>query len=125
MSQFMHSTLKMEGILTCETLRTYKPTKRRNISEDLISQYQNRFATNKIFHRCVISSGKSGDLPATPAVSIRCGNLSCFLPLVTKPTGRLAVIIVALLRQKLTLWRTHILPSLLMSHTYTSFKRQV
>jgi hypothetical protein len=83
-SQSMDSTLKMEGVLIFETLRRDKPTKRCNIPEDLISQYQNRFALIKSFIAVLFPGRKSGDLPATPAVSIRYGNLSCFSPLLQK-----------------------------------------
>jgi hypothetical protein len=49
-------TLKLKAARSFETGDIY-PTTRRNEPEDLVRQYENRFAANKILQRCVISTG--------------------------------------------------------------------
>ena len=85
--------------------------------DDLLSRYADRFATNKIFQRCVIAVGKAATLPLhQPHLSLL---YSFSFPCFTK-TGRLAVIIVALLTFKWTTCRKlHTAFSLSLSRTHT------
>jgi len=48
---------KMKVVCTFETLGSDYPTIQCNNPEDLLPQYENRFARNTIFQCCVISSG--------------------------------------------------------------------
>ena len=68
-SQSVHelTTLKTNAVHFFAASRSYYPTTRRNNSDDLLPQYEIKFATNKMFRLCVISSRQSGRFPATLA----------------------------------------------------------
>ena len=74
----------MKAVDVFETPETNYPTTRRKEPEGLLCRYENKFATNKIIQRCVISTGSSGSLPALNWPIFRYAVLS--LSLVTRAT---------------------------------------
>ena len=100
----------MKVVRSFEKSRTNYPTERCYNPEDMLPQYENRMAANKIFQRWGISNKDSGKLPAALVVIFRCSSVSLSLSLV----------IVALIAFKRTLWRTHhIVFPVSLTHTYT------
>ena len=88
-------TLKMKAVGVFETSERNYPTTRRKEPEGLLCRYEKKFATNKIFQRCVISTGSSGSLYTGPLAHrpLRCSfSLACY-----NSDKSIAVIIVALL----------------------------
>jgi hypothetical protein len=47
----------MKAVPFFETSGSNYPTTRRNKPEDLLPQYENKFATHKLFQRSAVSSG--------------------------------------------------------------------
>jgi len=91
----------MKAVLSSETPENIYPNTRYKNPGDLLPQYKNGLATNKIFQRCVISSGCSGKYPArlaVPFVEVFFLSVPC-----QQATRSIAIIIVALLTFKWTL----------------------
>ena len=123
--------LKMKAVRSFETSGCNYPTTQHNNPEEPLRQYENRLATNKIFHRCNFASGWCGNGQAIPNVLNISIFFAVFFLIIACYTNKEAYgpFIATLLVEyggilvKLTLLRTNIpfpvFLSVTRAHTYT------